>query len=353
MTSPDPVSLNSAAGTSAAANPDAPLPHGGNLAAARAQFPNAPQPIVDLSTGVNPHPYPIADLAIDDFAHLPEPAALARLSDLAATVYGAPSAQNVVAAPGSQILMALIADLLPHGRAAVLGPTYAEHARIAALAGHDVTTVESLSGLEGASLAIVVNPNNPDGRMTSKHDLLSLAEKQEAHGGTLVVDEAFMDVGPEGASVSDRVDQAPITVLRSFGKFFGLAGLRLSFAVTNRPLSARLRARLGPWPVSGPALGIGAAALGDQAWIDRTRKALSADSERLEMLLGAAGLTPVGRTALFCLVSSPRAQEIFAALGEAGIFVRRFYENPQLLRFGLPGKQEEWRRLEGALNALS
>jgi cobalamin biosynthetic protein CobC len=353
MTSPDPASLNSAAGTSAAASPDAPLPHGGNLAAARALFPNAPQPIVDLSTGVNPHPYPIADLAIDDLARLPEPAALARLSDLAAAVYGAPSAHNVVAAPGSQILMALIADLVPRGRAAILGPTYAEHARVAALAGHDVATVESLGGIEGGSLAIVVNPNNPDGRLTPKQDLLRLAEKQKVDGGTLVVDEAFMDVGPDDASVSDRVDQAPIVVLRSFGKFFGLAGLRLSFAVTNRPLAERLRARLGPWPVSGPALGIGAAALGDQTWIDGTRKSLSADSERLERLLGAAGLTPVGRTALFCLVSSPRAQEVFVTLGKAGIFVRRFDENPQVLRFGLPGKEERWRRLEGALKALS
>ena len=103
----------------------------------------------------------------------------------------------------------------------------------------------------------------------------------------------------------------------------------------------------------GPALSIGAAALADRAWIDGTRMTLRTATERLETLLSAAGLTPVGRTDLFCLVSSPRAQEIFTTLGEAGIFVRRFDENPQLLRFGLPGKEIEWQRLSGALKSPS
>ncbi|WP_108682321.1 threonine-phosphate decarboxylase CobD [Methyloceanibacter sp. wino2] len=353
MTSPGPSPLNRLKTANAADETHASLLHGGDLAAARAQFPNAPQPIVDLSTGINPHPYPIASLGEEDFARLPEPAALARLLDLAAAFYGAPSAQNVVAAPGSQILMALIADLMPQGSAAILGPTYAEHARVAALGGHAVATVGSLADLGGASLAVVVNPNNPDGRVTSKDDLSNLADEQKANGGILVVDEAFMDVGPEGASVSDQVEHAPIAVLRSFGKFFGLAGLRLSFALVNRSLAERLRARLGPWPVSGPALSIGAAALADRAWIDGTRMALRTASERLETLLSAAGLTPVGRTDLFCLVSSPRAQAVFTTLGEAGIFVRRFEENPQLLRFGLPGKEVEWQRLSGALKSPS
>ena len=145
--------------------------HGGDLGAARGLFPNAPEPIVDLSTGVNPHPYPIADLAEEDFARLPEPQALEALLELAAGFYGAPSAENVVAAPGSQILMALIADLMPKGRAAILGPTYAEHARVAALAGHAVTTVATAEELNGAALTVVVNPNNPDGRLTPRDDL--------------------------------------------------------------------------------------------------------------------------------------------------------------------------------------
>ena len=353
MTSPDPIPPKLSAALNAAPSAETPLKHGGDLGAARVLFPNAPEPIVDLSTGVNPHPYPIADVTREDFAHLPEPAAHARLTQLAAAFYGAPSADNVVAAPGSQILMALIADLKPQGRAGILGPTYAEHARMAALAGHEVAMAGTLAELCGASLAVVVNPNNPDGRLIARDDLLNLAAHQKAQGGLLVVDEAFMEVGPQGASVSGSVDSAPIIVLRSFGKFFGLAGLRLSFAVAGHDLARHLRARLGPWPVSGPALLIGSAAFADRPWIDSARTELSAASERLEALLGDAGLELVGQTDLFCLVRSTCAQEIFERLGEAGICVRRFDENQQHLRFGLPGTEMEWQRVKDALVAPS
>lgn len=353
MTSPDPIPPKMSAVLNAAPSADMPLRHGGDLGVARALFPDAPEPIVDLSTGVNPHPYPIADFAAEDLAHLPEPAALARLTLLAAAFYGAPSADNVVAAPGSQILMALIAVLTPQGRAGILGPTYAEHARMAALAGHEVATVGTLAELCGASLAVVVNPNNPDGRLTVKDELLSLAAHQKAQGGLLVVDEAFMEVGPQGESVCGFVDEAPVVVLRSFGKFFGLAGLRLSFAMASRDVASHLRARLGPWPVSGPALRIGAAAFADRPWIDSARTELSAASERLKALLSDVGLEPVGQTDLFCLVRSTHAQEVFERLGEAGICVRHFDENEQLLRFGLPGTEIEWQRLKDALAAPS
>lgn len=343
MTSPIPSSPKP--GASAA---EAPIGHGGDLGAARALFPGAPEPIVDLSTGVNPHPYPIAAVASEDFARLPEPERLAGLVDRAAAFYGAPSAEHVVAAPGGQILMALIADLSPKGEAAILGPTYAEHARVTAFAGHDVETVSAVNRLGAAPLAIVVNPNNPDGRLLPRAALLAIAERQKAHGGLLVVDEAFMDAEPD-ESVGGDVESANIVVLRSFGKFFGLAGLRLSFALSGRELAARLRARLGPWPVSGPALAIWAAALSDRAWIEKTRKDLRASSGRLGALLRRSGLEIVGRTGLFCLARSPDAQRVFRRLGEAGVFVRRFDEDRHLLRFGLPGTEIEWKRLEDAL----
>jgi cobalamin biosynthetic protein CobC len=317
------------------------------------QFPDAPEPIVDLSTGVNPHPYPIGDIGAEVFARLPEPAALARLASIAAAFYGAPSPKHVVAAPGSQVLMAMIADLVPKGRAAILGPTYAEHARVAALCGHEVSAVESVGRLGEASLAVVVNPNNPDGRVVSREKLMAVAGRTTRDGGVLVLDEAFMEVGSEGTSLASCVDLAPIAVLRSFGKFFGLSGLRLSFAVTSRERAAQLRARLGPWPVSRPAISIGSAALADRAWIAEMRSTLSAASERLTGLLQTSGFTTIGRTDLFCLVKTEDAQQVFETLGQAGIFVRRFNEYPQLLRFGLPGNEKEWRRLSDALQALS
>jgi cobalamin biosynthetic protein CobC len=332
-------------------NTFAPLAHGGDLDAARKLFSGAPEPFLDLSTAINPHPYPypIHDLALEDFARLPNPAELKRLMECAASAYAAPSEENVVPGPGGQILMTLAARLVPPGNAAIVGPTYTEHARAASLAGHAVTTVPELAPLGDANLALVVNPNNPDGRVFTKEDLLRVAERQRAHGGLLIVDEAFMDAGPRTESMSPHVQDANVIVLRSFGKFFGLAGLRLSFALAPHPLAARLRASLGPWPVSGPAVAIGTCALSDQDWIAETRLSLAEAAHRLTEMLERAGPERVGGTELFCLVRTADAQHMFERLGRAGIFVRRFDEEPQWLRFGLPSAEEQWQRLEAAL----
>jgi len=330
-------------------NTRAPLVHGGDLDAARILFPGAPEPFIDLSTGINPHPYPIPTLEPEIFARLPEPGSLGNLARLAASAYGAPSAETVVTAPGSQVLVTLAAGLLLPGRAVILGLTYAEHARAASLAGHEVYTVSELEPLGDSDLAIVVNPNNPDGRILNHAELLAIAERQRAHGGMLIVDEAFMDAGPRHESLSAHVEAANVVVLRSFGKFFGLAGLRLSFALAARPLAAHLGAALGPWPVSGAALAIGAAALSDRNWMEATRASLAAAAQRLDALLEGAGLEIIGGTSLFSLVRTPEAPPLFDHLGRAGIFVRRFPEDPSWLRFGPPGAEADWQRLEDAL----
>ena len=325
----------------------APLPHGGDLGAARKLFPAAPEPFVDLSTGINPFPYPLPPLDPAVFARLPEPAALGRLATIAAATYGAPSVAHVVAAPGLQMLLPLVARLARPGRAAVLGPTYAEHARVAALAGHAAREVATIDDLAGADLAVVVNPNNPDGRVIAPNALLALADSLAL--GLLVVDEAFMDVGPIGASVASEVARPNLVVLRSFGKFFGLAGVRLGFGLAAPGLATRLSAALGPWAVSGPALAIGAAALADPAWIAQTRTRLAVAAQRLDGLLVEAGLDVAGGTGLFRLVRTPAAMELFGHLGRAGIFVRRFAEQPTWLRFGLPADEPQWQRLAAVL----
>jgi cobalamin biosynthetic protein CobC len=323
------------------------IAHGGDLGAARKLFPAAPEPFIDLSTGINPFPYPLPPLDPAVFARLPEPAATERLAAIAAAAYGAPSAAYMVAAPGLQMLLPLVARLVPPGRAAVLGPTYAEHARVAALAGHAVREVAAIDDLAGADLAVVVNPNNPDGRVVARNALLALADSLAP--GLLVVDEAFMDVGPIGVSVASEVARPSLVVLRSFGKFFGLAGVRLGFALASPDVAARLRAALGPWAVSGPALAIGAAALADTQWIGQTCTRLAAVAQRLDGVLAKAGLEVVGGTTLFRLVRTPVAMELFDRLGRAGIFVRRFVGRPTLLRFGLPGDEPQWQRLAAAL----
>jgi cobalamin biosynthesis protein CobC len=324
-----------------------PLTHGGDLGAARKLFPHAPEPFIDLSTGINPFSYPLPPLDRAVFARLPEPAALDRLCGVAAAAYGAPSAAHVVAAPGVQSLLPLVFGLASPGRAIVRAPTYAEHARVVALAGHDVKEAADVRRLAKADLAIVVNPNNPDGRLVAKDELLALANMLGF--GLLVVDEAFMDAAPPGQSLAAEVTRPNVLVLRSFGKFFGLAGLRLGFALAPPALAARLRAALGPWAVSGPALAIGTAALADAAWIAATRIRLATAAQRLDALLTGAGLELAGGTALFRLVHAPTAVELFDRLGHAGIFVRRFADHPTWLRFGLPGSEVEWERLAAAL----
>jgi cobalamin biosynthetic protein CobC len=323
--------------------------HGGSLGRARALFPNAPQPFVDLSTGINPHSYPLFELPATTLSRLPEARRVRELVEVAASAYGAPSAGNVVAAPGTQILLPRVASLIAPGKALVLGPTYAEHARAAAIAGHEVTEVSDFAALPDADLAIIVNPNNPDGRVVERDRLLALAAGLRAKGGLLVVDEAFMDVGPREHSLASDVGQGGIVVLRSFGKFFGLAGLRLGFALSDAPTIQRLETQFGPWAVAGPALEYGIRALADVVWQDAMRASLAEAATRLDALFGRFGVPVAGGTTLFRYLRLPDAVGLFAALGERGILLRHFSDRPHVLRAGLPGSQEEWQRLESAL----
>jgi cobalamin biosynthetic protein CobC len=291
-------------------------------------------------------------LPADVFARLPDADKLACLTAIAAETYGAPSGAHVVATPGTQILLPLVAALVRPGRAVVLAPSYGEFARAAALAGHDVTMLHDLAAIPAARLVFLANPNNPDGRLFSESDLLSLAGNLSVHDGLLVVDEAFMDAAPAAKSLATEVSAGNIVVLRSFGKFFGLAGLRLGFALAAPEIAARLAAMLGPWAVSGPALAIGAKALADAAWIKKTRNRLAKSAEKLDDLLTDSGLVIAGGTNLFRLARTDAASQLFHHLGCAGILVRRFPERPDWLRFGLPANEKARRRLQIALAAF-
>lgn len=323
--------------------------HGGSLERAKALFPDAPEPWIDLSTGINPHPYPLFTLPATALTRLPEEKGLAGLCATAARAYGAPSGENVAAAGGTQILLPLVASLIPAGRALVLGPTYAEHARAAALVGHKVEETEDFGRLAGADLAVVVNPNNPDGRVVTRAALLGLARTMRAKGGLLVVDEAFMDVGPREESLIPDVDEGDIVVLRSFGKFFGLAGVRLGFALAAPETAARLRAWLGPWAVSGAALAYGTKALADRHWQEAMRARLAAEAEALDRLFANNGVRAEGGTSLYRFFRHDRTQSLFRFLGERGILTRRFAAHPRDLRVGLPAGPDERKRLEDAL----
>ena len=312
-------------------------------------FPGAPEPFIDLSTGINPYPYPLPALPNEIFARLPDRASIRQLAAAAAQAYGAPSPDHVAPAPGTQILLPHVATLAAPGRAAILRTTYAEHARAAVLAGHRATDVSDADQLRQADLAIVVNPNNPDGRIIDKTILLSIANDLRQRGGILVVDESFADVATPDISLAGDVERDNIVVLRSFGKFYGLAGLRLGFALAAPRLINRIEAALGPWAVAGPAIEIGRTALADNEWRRRTFDRLAADAQRLDNLLTGAGLTIIGGTSLYRLTESLDTGELFNRLGRAGILVRRFSEEPNWLRWGLPANENAWQRLAQAL----
>ncbi|MFD1623661.1 threonine-phosphate decarboxylase CobD [Azospirillum griseum] len=327
--------------------------HGGDLDGARAAFPTAPLPWIDLSTGINPWPYPLPPIPADAWNRLPARGAEAGLRAAAASCYGAPSAHHVAAASGSQALIQLLPRLRPPGRVVVVTPTYAEHAACWAAAGHRVGEVATLADADaaGAAVIVVVNPNNPDGRVHPVADLLALAERQAARGGWLVVDEAFADADPV-ASVAGHTDQPGLIVLRSFGKFYGLAGLRLGIALCAEPLAAALRAAIGPWAVSGPGLVVATAALSDAAWAVATRQRLADAAAALDARLAALGLRVVGGTSLFRLVVDHRAAALYRGLGAAGLLVRRFERQAEWLRLGLPPDAASAQRLTEACDRV-
>jgi cobalamin biosynthetic protein CobC len=318
-----------------------PLAHGGDLGEIMRRFPSAPKPWLDLSTGINPVPYPIGALADEAWTRLPSRESEQALLAVAAKRYGVRDAATIVAAPGTQALIQLLPRLIPKSRVAVLGPTYEEHEVCWARHGHEVAVVDEIAQAAGAEVIVAVNPNNPTGKHLSAKELGNPSR-------LLVVDEAFADFLPAEASLAGALPPRTV-VLRSFGKAYGLAGLRLGFAIAEPSLIARLHEELGPWAVAGPALAIGRTALADEAWLTAAAQRLDRDGERLDGLLNGAGFTPVGATPLFRLVHHADALGLVERLGRHGIHMRAFSRHPQWLRFGLPGTDDAFRRLTQAL----
>lgn len=328
--------------------------HGGRLGVARSLFPDVPQPWIDLSTGINPRSYPAPRASQRARNRLPEPTELARLETIAAEAFGVTDAARVVATAGTECALRLLPQISNLRAAVVVGPTYGSHCDAWTRAGALTQTIrldEISTHAERAVCMTIVNPNNPDGRTVERSQLLKLHDSLAQHGGTLIVDEAFAEIAPE-VSVAAAAGTAPapkLIVLRSFGKFFGLAGLRLGFIVAATPLAAAIRGLLGEWPISSDALAAGLAAYANTRWMDRERATLQKSARRLDGLLTLNGFELAGGTSLFRLARAPDARLRFTRLLAAGILVRPFDFAPDLLRFGLPRGREQWRRLAAAL----
>jgi cobalamin biosynthetic protein CobC len=322
--------------------------HGGRLRRAASAFPEAPRPWIDLSTGVNPRPYPAPRASRAARARLPDPADLEDLEATAAHAFGAP-ADRVVAMGGSDTAIRLVALGLGVRSVGIVEPTYGGHRAAWTDAGVQVAAISREGLLEAGErfeVVIVVNPNNPDGAVSAAGTLVAAATTLAARDGWLIVDEAFAEAAPE-TSVAGSSAQGLI-VLRSFGKFHGLAGLRLGFVVAPPELARRLRRLRGEWPVSADAIAAGLTAYADSVWPEQTRLRLGRAVRRLDALLMGAGFEIVGGTPLFRLAAAPDAPARFAYLARAGILTRPFEDAPRWLRFGLPAPRH-WPRLRAAL----
>jgi cobalamin biosynthetic protein CobC len=329
------------------------MKHGGDLSEAIAQFGGAPESWLDLSTGINPWTYPVpAELPAWAWQRLPVRTAERDLIEAARTAYNVPAGVDIAIAAGTQALIQMLPHVMTGGAVAIAGPTYNEHAAAFARAGRKVLSIGLAALPSGVTHAVVVNPNNPDGRITSREVIAAAARQLAKFGGCLIVDEAFADVAPNCSAI-ELCRELPIVVLRSFGKFFGLAGLRLGFAIATPDLAADITAALGPWPVSGPALAIGRAALSDQQWTDATRQRLKQQANELDAVLHAAGLDAAGGTSLFRLARHRDALAIHARLARQHIWTRSFDHAADLLRFGLPADESALARLASALMSRS
>lgn len=316
--------------------------HGGNLDAAIAQY--GAGAWIDLSTGINRRPYPLPPVSDHAWRALPTATDTTRLIAAARAAWGVAPQTDALAVTGAQAAIQMVPMLRPMSQARVFGPTYNEHAACLRQHGWQVQDCHARAAMAGAGLAVIVNPNNPDGQSWTPEALLALA----ANVGFLVVDESFADVTPELSLLPHRLPPN-VLVLRSFGKFYGLAGLRLGFAFGASDVIARMRALAGPWPVAGPALEIGGQALQDTVWADAMRAQLAKDAARADDLAARAGWAPAGGTVLFRLYQTQSAPQAQAQLARHHIWSRIFPWSDTLIRLGLPG-QGEWDRLDAALS---
>lgn len=328
------------------------LEHGGRLRAAAQRWGIPLGDWLDLSTGIAPLGYPVPALSPQSWRCLPEDGD--GLEEAAAAYYGTP---RLLALPGSQAAIMALPRLRPvAAKAAILAPAYAEYAAAWQTAGHHLRffAPDELEAVAASCDVVMLgNPNNPTGERFARDRLLAAAEALHACDGELIVDEAFADADDTAslAAIAGSAEAPNVIVLRSLGKFFGLAGARVGFALGAAAMRERLAASIGPWAVAHPAREAARAALSDRAWQTDQRERLRAASTRLSRLLNTAGLAPCGGSALFSYVRTPRAPRLFEMLAQRGILARLFAE-PSALRFGLPGGEDEWTRFAAALTAL-
>jgi cobalamin biosynthesis protein CobC len=321
------------------------LEHGGKLRQAVQQYGIPLENWLDLSTGINPNGWPLPPLDPSLWVRLPEEND--GLEQAARDYY---SAQHILPVAGSQAAIQALPRLRSQSRVSVLAPGYAEHAAAWRRAGHAVTACGAQQideAIVDSDVVVLINPNNPTGIRFTQDQLLAWHQQLAARGGWLVIDEAFMDITPQ-KSLSAYSTKQGLIILRSLGKFFGLAGARVGFVCAHPDLLLQLQNLLGPWCISAPARQVATAALNDRHWQAQARQQLEAASSRLHDLLTRHKLPPSGGCALFQWVCTADASDLHESLARQGILTRLFDE-PSSLRFALPDSESGWLRLSDAL----
>ena len=330
------------------------LHHGGRILAAVEKYHIAQEDWLDLSTGLNPTAWPVPDIPSELWQALPEEHD--GLQAAACQYYGCDACLPIA---GSQAAIQTLPALRSYSKVGVISPTYAEHEYNWRQAGHDVVPLsvdEVEQEINSLDVLVVINPNNPTGNVISAEQLLDWHQTLSSRGGWLIVDEAFMDVTPEKSLTLLGVKPGLI-ILRSIGKFFGLAGIRCGFVISDNELLQRLSQKLGPWTLTGVTRFVATQALLDKIWQVETRKNIIESSERLNEMLSHVCLIPSGSTVLFQWVEHSKAKELYEAFAEKGVLIRLFNKQGKMtmpsLRFGLPASEKQWQQFSEALTSLS
>ncbi|MBO6918350.1 MAG: threonine-phosphate decarboxylase [Rhizobiaceae bacterium] len=324
------------------------IEHGGNLEEAIKVYGGERSEWIDISTGISPFTTPMPEISLDDWQRLPEPSSLSELAHLAQRYYGAD--QKCVVTSGSQFVINHLPDLL-EGDVGIVEPTYGEYAGAFARQNRHFTSISSIDDIGDVQSIILANPNNPTGRVFSRDELLNLAAKLSARGGYLVVDEAFCDVCDQAAMLSgNSIDN--LIVLRSFGKFFGLAGARIGFVFAQDNILHQIEQLQGPWAISGPSMAVAKHVLmSNHIHQDLLKKITTRHTDMLNMLKDT-GVEIIGGTKLFMLVGHENAIDLHAYLLKHKILTRKFSYHSKWLRLGLTRDQEEDGRLRDAISSF-
>lgn len=324
------------------------IEHGGNLEEAIKVYGGERSEWIDISTGISPFTEPIPELSLEDWQRLPEPSSLSELAYIAQRYYGAD--QNCVVTSGSQFVINHLPDLL-EGDVGIVEPTYGEYAGAFVRQNRDFTSISSIDDIGDVQSIILANPNNPTGRIFSRNELLNLAAKLSARGGYLIVDEAFCDVCDQASMLSgNSIDN--LLVLRSFGKFFGLAGARIGFVFAHDEILHQIEQLQGPWAVSGPSMAVAKHVLTSNHIHQDLLKKITNRHIEMVSVLADTGIEIIGGTKLFMLIRHDKAVDLHEHLLTHKILTRKFDYHSKWLRLGLTRNQEEDDRLKDAISSF-